>query len=135
MEESMFGNKKENEFGIMETVIGAESSMQGTIRSKNSIRIDGKLDGEIAEANGVIIGETGQVQGDIKGNTVIVGGKVTGNITATSTLEILPKAQVYGDLHSALLTISEGATFEGNCVMSTDKNKVIEMNVENTRRR
>lgn len=131
----MFGKKQENEFGVMETVIGQESSFQGTLHSKNSIRIDGKLEGAIAEANGVIVGEHGQVQGDINARIVIVGGKVTGNITAAHSLEVLTKAQVYGDLHSALLTIGEGATFEGNCVMATEKNKVIEMDVAATRKR
>jgi cytoskeletal protein CcmA (bactofilin family) len=126
----MFNKKKENDLGVLETVIGADSSFHGTLRSKNSIRIDGKLEGGIAEANGVIIGEKGQVQGDINARVVIVGGKVTGNITATQCLEVLPKAQVYGDLHSAVLTIGEGATFEGNCVMSTEKNKIIEMDIE-----
>lgn len=134
----MFGKKKDEEFGAIETVIGNDSTFQGTIHCKNSIRIDGKLEGGISEANGVVVGEKGQVIGDINARMVIIGGKVTGNTTATHSLEILPKAQVYGDLHSALLSIGEGATFEGNCVMSTEKDKVIEMNVEqvtSTRRR
>ena len=130
----MFGKKKENLFGILETVIGPESVFQGTIRSKSSIRVDGRLEGGIAEANGIILGEKGQIQGDINGKVVVVGGKITGNITATHSLEILPKAQVYGDIHCALLTIGEGATFEGNCVMSTEKDKVIEMDVDSRRR-
>jgi len=131
----MFGKKKENDFGSLETVIGQDSVFQGTIHSKNSMRIDGKLEGGVGEANGVIIGEKGQVQGDISARNVIIGGKVTGNITAIHNLEILPKAQVYGDIHTTLLTIGEGATFEGNCVMSTDKNKVIEMDIEARGRR
>ena len=126
----MFGKKKENEFGTLETVIGVESVFQGTVRSKGSVRIDGKLEGGIAEANGVIVGEKGHVQGDINARIVVIGGKVTGNVTAAHNLEILAKAQVYGDLHSALLTISEGATFEGNCVMATEKNKIIEVDME-----
>lgn len=130
----MFGKKKENEFGVLETVIGPDSTFQGTLRTKGSIRIDGKLEGSIAEANGVVIGEKGQVQGDINARIVVIGGKITGNTTATHSLEILPKAQVYGDIHSALLIIGEGATFEGNCVMATDKNKVIEMDVQSRRR-
>ncbi len=130
----MFGKKKESVFGVIETVIGPESVFQGTIRSKSSVRIDGRLEGGIAEANGIIIGEKGQIQGDINGRVVVVGGKITGNITAVHSLEILPKAQVYGDIHSALLAIGEGATFEGNCVMSTEKDKVIEMDVESRRR-
>ena len=131
----MFGKKKDNVFGVIETIIGPESVFQGTLRSKSSIRIDGKLEGGIAEANGIIIGEKGQIQGDINGRVVVVGGKITGNVTATHSLEILPKAQVYGDIHCALLAIGEGATFEGNCVMSTEKDKVIEMDVESSRRR
>jgi len=131
---SVFGKKKESVFGVIETVIGPESVFQGTMRSKSSIRVDGRLEGGIAEANGIIIGDKGQVQGDINGRVVVVGGKITGNITATHSLEILPKAQVYGDIHCALLAIGEGATFEGNCVMSTEKDKVIEMDVEARRR-
>ncbi|MFH1368071.1 MAG: polymer-forming cytoskeletal protein [Elusimicrobiota bacterium] len=130
----MFGRKKENEFGTLETIIGAETVFHGTIQSKNSIRIDGKLEGGISEASGIIVGEKGQVQGDIAARIVIVGGKVTGNITASHNLEILPKAQVYGDVHCALLSIGEGATFEGNCVMTTEKNKVIEVDLEARRR-
>jgi cytoskeletal protein CcmA (bactofilin family) len=131
----MFAKKKENEFGVVETVIGPDSVFQGTVRSKNSVRIDGKLEGNIAEANGVIIGEKGQVQGDVNARVIVIGGKVTGNVTATTSLEILPKSQVFGDLHSAVLSIGEGATFEGNCVMSTEKNKVIEMDIPQARRR
>ncbi|MBN1822930.1 MAG: polymer-forming cytoskeletal protein [Endomicrobiales bacterium] len=130
----MFGKKKDAEFGVLETIVGSETVFQGTIRSKSSVRIDGKLEGGVAEANGVIIGEKGQVQGDINAKMVVVGGKVTGNITATHSLEILSKAQVYGDIHSALLCIGEGAVFEGNCVMSTEKNKVIELDSEVRRR-
>jgi len=130
----MFSKKKDDVFGVIETVIGPESVFQGTLRSKSSLRIDGKLEGGIAEANGIIVGEKGQVQGDVNGRVVVIGGKITGNITATHNLEILPKAQVYGDIHCAILTIGEGATFEGNCVMSTEKDKVIEMDVDSRRR-
>jgi cytoskeletal protein CcmA (bactofilin family) len=128
-------NDKDNDMGMLETIVGFESVFHGTIRSKNSIRVDGKIEGNIAEANGVIIGDKGQVLGDVNARIVVVGGKVTGNITAAHSLEIMPKAQVYGDIHTALLSIGEGATFEGNCVMTTDKNKVIEIDLEQTRKR
>ena len=42
----------------LETVIGAESSFQGTLRSKGSVRIDGKIEGGVS-AEGVILGERG----------------------------------------------------------------------------
>jgi len=126
----MFDKKKDNDLGTIETILGADTVFQGTIRSKTALRIDGKLEGGVAEASGVIIGEKGQVQGDVNARVVIIGGKITGNITATHNLEILPKAQVYGDIHTSVLSIGEGSVFEGNCVMSTDKNKVIEMDID-----
>jgi len=122
----MFGTKKKT-MENLETVIGNGTQFQGTIRSKGTIRIDGKLEGGILEADGVIVGESGQIQGDITAKSVIVGGKIIGNVTAEHNLEIKSKAQVFGDLHTGLLSIGEGAVFEGHCVMSSEQNKVIEM--------
>ena len=126
----MFGKKTEGELSTVETIVGAETVFQGTIRTKNSLRVDGKLEGGVAEADGIVIGEKGVIQGDISGRIVVVGGKVTGNITASHSLEILSQAQVYGDINTASLSIGDGATFEGNCVMATEKSKIIEMEVE-----
>ncbi|MBU0951500.1 MAG: polymer-forming cytoskeletal protein [Elusimicrobia bacterium] len=124
----MFGKKKETSDSL-ETIVGPETIFQGTIKSKGSIRIDGKIEGGILEASSVIIGASGQIQGDVNAKNVIVGGKVTGNITSTQNLEIQSKAQVFGDIHTALLSISEGALFEGHCVMAAEQNKVIEMDI------
>src|SRR5258708_21560257 len=97
----MFGHNNGNERAEshLETVIGAESSFQGTLRSKGTVRVDGKIEGGIS-AEGVILGERGEVQGDISARTVLVGGKVTGNIHAAESLELLAKCQVFGDLHA-----------------------------------
>ncbi len=125
----MFTKKETHHIGKMETIIGADTVFQGSIKTKGAVRIDGKLEGNINEAAGVVVGEKGLVTGDLNAKIVIVGGKVTGNVTAYQNLEILTKAQVYGDIHTALLSIGEGAIFEGNCVMNTEVNKVIDMDL------
>jgi cytoskeletal protein CcmA (bactofilin family) len=130
----MFGKKTEEGLGQLETVIGPDTTLHGMIATKGTVRIDGTFEGNITEANGVIIGATGKVQGDINATTVIIGGTVTGNITALHSLEILAKAHVCGDLHSEVLCIGEGATFEGNCVMTGEKNKLINIETETRRR-
>lgn len=111
----------------VETLLGAETFFQGTLRSTGSVRVDGKLEGGVS-AEGVIIGEKGDVQGDISAKTIVIGGKVTGNVHATTSLELLPNSQVFGDLHAPMLTIAEGAVFEGSCLMASEKVKVLEMN-------
>ena len=113
-----------------ETLVGTDTVFQGTISTKGMLRIDGKVDGGINDAAELIIGQGGEVQGDIFAKIIIIGGKVTGNISAGKNIEILPKAQIYGDIRTPQLSIAEGAVFEGNCVMTTEKERVIEMDVK-----
>ncbi len=131
----MFSKKETHQMGRLETIIGPDSVFQGNIKTKGAVRIDGKLEGNVTESVGIVVGDHGQVTGDLNGKVIIVGGKVSGNITAQESLEILSKAQVYGDIHTALLSIGEGAIFEGNCVMNTaGSEKVIDMDMEMRRR-
>lgn len=118
----------------VETLIGTDTHFHGTITTKGMLRVDGKIDGGINEASEVIIGGDGQIKGDISAVNVIVGGKVTGNLSATSTIELLPTAHVYGDIRTPQLLIAEGAVFEGNCVMTTEREKVIEVEVKGSQR-
>lgn len=111
----------------IETIIGSGTEMEGNLHTKESMRIDGKIKGEL-HAQAVVIGEFGVVLGDITAAMVTVAGKVKGNIFANESLELLPKGQVLGDIHTAKLMISDGATFEGNCQMIKGNGQVIELN-------
>lgn len=124
------GNKKNNLSKEIETLIGENTVFQGTIKSKGSIRIDGRLEGSILEGNQVIVGTKGYVQGDINAESVIVGGKINGNVTTKENIELRPGSQLLGDIHTAVLSIGEGAIFEGHCVMTSGQNKVIEVEPE-----
>jgi len=112
--------KKQRELSKIEhvdTVVGQNSKFHGTISTRGSLRIDGTVDGNIENAEGVVIGQNGQINGDINSQSVIVGGKVIGNITAASTIEIHTGAHVAGDLKAPQFSINPGAFFEGNCTM------------------
>lgn len=111
------------------TVIGPDTTVQGTVSAKSAIRIDGKLEGGVIGSTEVVIGEGGEVQGDITAGSVIVGGRVIGNIVVTSLIELLPKSRIHGDIKAASLSIAEGAIFEGNCTMMHEEKQIIEMNV------
>ncbi|MCX7940830.1 MAG: polymer-forming cytoskeletal protein [Endomicrobia bacterium] len=126
----MFGKKQSSTVKEVETIIGENTVFQGTIKSKGSVRVDGRLEGNIIEASQVIVGIKGFVQGDITAHSVIIGGKVTGNITALESIELQPGAQLLGDIHTSSLAIGEGAIFEGHCVMTSEKTKVIELDKE-----
>src|SRR5579864_8314125 len=94
-EDPMLFISKKNQSRI-ETIVGPGTDVDGNIRTNESIRIDGKVKGEVV-AEAVVLGETGFIQGDISANKVTVAGRVKGNISSATILELLPKAQVNGD--------------------------------------
>ena len=100
------------------TAVSAETFVQGTIRTHGSIRIDGKVEGNVYDAKNVVVGEAGQVQGDVVAESVVVGGKVAGNIQAAKVVQILAHGQVLGDIRTKSLHIEDGALFEGTCTMN-----------------
>jgi cytoskeletal protein CcmA (bactofilin family) len=103
--------------GGIETLIGKDCEIKGNLYSKNTIRIDGRIEGNIESAEWVIVGEHAAVKGDVLGKQVVIGGSVTGDVTARAKLEILHTGRVYGDLNTPRLAMAEGVIFEGSCEM------------------
>ncbi|MCX7845982.1 MAG: polymer-forming cytoskeletal protein, partial [Dictyoglomaceae bacterium] len=74
----MFGKKGKPE--IVDTIVGPRVEIHGKVISEASIRIDGKILGDIESKQGVIIGKTGYIEGNIKCQKLTVIGKVKGNV-------------------------------------------------------
>ncbi len=114
----MFGSKKfEKKIGRIETVIGHESVITGTVSTKGSLKIDGLINGGIDQADAVIVGDTGKIKGDITAQTVIVSGEVEGNIHSYISIELMEEGKIKGDIKTSQISINEGAFFEGNVTM------------------
>ncbi|MCL2375521.1 MAG: polymer-forming cytoskeletal protein [Firmicutes bacterium] len=110
-------------FENVETLIAADIVIKGNLSTEKSLRIDGKLIGGIDKALGVIVGESAVIEGNITADAVLVGGTIKGNITAADGIEILPNAKVIGDIKTNILSIGEGAVFEGASSMITGSHK------------
>jgi len=111
----MFGEK--NRVVEISTLIGKTCKVTGTIITKESIRIDGHVIGNVVTENLASITETAALEGDIKGNEVFISGKVKGNITAYKSLELEKTAVINGDILTAKLNIHFGASFNGTTKM------------------
>jgi cytoskeletal protein CcmA (bactofilin family) len=99
------------------TILGEDAYFNGNLSFEGSVRIDGKLDGEIVSKGTLVVGEKSVVQADIHTESIIIGGKVCGNIVATDRLEMLSNSEICGNIQTPLLKIEEGATFQGVCEM------------------
>ncbi len=112
----MFGKNSKK----LQTIIGEGSEFKGEVNVKETIRIDGFLEGDV-RADWVIVGETGKIVGNIDSRGTVVGGTVEGNIDADEIVELKHKSRVFGEIRTAKLAVSEGAVFEGYSRMEKGK--------------
>lgn len=100
-----------------ETLVGPATEVHGRIVANESVRIDGRVVGNIEARKGknvsIALGRTGQVEGDIYAFRVLVAGKVEGNIYAIERVELHEGAEVRGDITYGQLGIEHGAKLNG----------------------
>ena len=113
----MFGMRDEK-YGRVDSIIGSQAEVKGDIKSKDTIRIDGKIEGNISVDGDVVLGRESVINGDIAAKNIIIGGKITGNILAGEKVEVIDGGQVMGNIKSPSVTIAEGGIFEGHCEMT-----------------
>lgn len=120
---ALFSKSNPSKFdgGDVVTIVGPEAHFTGTMMVRGSLRVEGEIEGNINEAQTVIIGRGGSVQGDVRAERVIVGGSVVGDIFATVQLELIAGGRIVGTIRTQKLLIEEGAIFEGHCDMGADE--------------
>lgn len=96
-----------------ESVIGADVEIIGTIKSNGTVRLDGKLEGELLCGGNAILGKSAQVKGNITATSVSIEGKISGNILAKDKIEMKATATVNGDIKARRLSVEDGVTFVG----------------------
>jgi len=96
------------------------SKISGKISFEGPARIDGEVDGEINAKDSLTIGEAAVITAHIRAASVSVAGKVSGDIIATKRIEMGPSAKVSGNVTAPVLSILEGAMFEGHCSMQPE---------------
>jgi len=101
------------------TLIGKDTSFKGTLESKGSIRIDGKVEGQVNNKGDLIVGESGVVAADLKVRNVTIAGRFEGSIEAGGRLELKRTAVAKGTFKANALHIEDGAVLDGSMDMKT----------------
>jgi len=115
----MFGGSmaKHNEpEGVMNTIIGKGTKIEGSMEVSQSLRIDGTFKGSLSATDTLIVGTSGELTDvTVKVKNAIIGGKIKGNVAASNKVTLESTSNLEGDLSAKLLVIEEGALFSGNC--------------------
>lgn len=103
------------------TCIDASTELKGTLRCRETLRIDGRLEGEVHCERNVIIGEGATVRAAIEADEVAISGEVKGDITAGRKITLDRTARVIGDLSTPGIVIEEGAKLEGRIMIGSEE--------------
>jgi cytoskeletal protein CcmA (bactofilin family) len=101
------------------SVLDAQMFVAGDLSTDGTIRIDGRLEGNILRSDIVVIGAKASVVGNIVAREIVVAGSVEGNITAESRVELDSAAVVVGDIIAGSILTHEGAQIRGKVVIRT----------------
>jgi cytoskeletal protein CcmA (bactofilin family) len=106
--------------GEVTTLLGRGSEFEGKLSFEGTVRVDGKLSGEIFTDDVLIIGEGAEVNAEISVGAIIIEGTVHGNIHAKRSVEIHTPARVRGNISTPSLSIDKGVIFDGQCQMEAN---------------
>lgn len=99
-----------------ETVLGANSTLEGTLVSHANVRLDGTFTGKLEINGNVLIGETAKITADVNAKNISIAGAVRGNVTGKK-VQILRTGRVWGDITATALATEEGAFLDGKISM------------------
>jgi cytoskeletal protein CcmA (bactofilin family) len=112
--------RKEKNTETISTLLGAGTSVEGTLEFRDTIRLDGQVRGKIISPAGtLIIGEKALIEAEVSVGTVIIKGTVNGRVEAQDRVEIYAPARVNGDIVTPSIAIDAGVVFNGQCTMLT----------------
>lgn len=99
-----------------DTVLGANSVLEGKFQSNANVRLDGTFSGTLEINGNILVGETAKIKADINARNISVAGAVRGNITGKK-VQVLRTGRVWGDIRATALTTEEGAFIDGKITM------------------
>jgi cytoskeletal protein CcmA (bactofilin family) len=109
--------RREGLVGEITTLLGRGATFEGKLTFEGTVRVDGKLKGEVFTDDVLVIGEGAYVEAEIDVGEIIIQGTVVGNIRAKRSIEIHAPGRVKGDLYTPSLQVDKGVIFEGRSFM------------------
>jgi len=105
----------------MSAIVGANTEFRGIIHYNGTVRIDGRVEGEIRTDGVLLIGKDAVIRATVSAGSIVSCGKIFGDVTATEKITLLAPACLKGSVKTPLLSMEEGVRFKGSLeVTETD---------------
>lgn len=99
------------------SIIGPRMKIVGDLTTEGTVRIEGRVEGNVEAGKAVVVGKDGEIEGDVRTEDSIISGRIRGSVTAASRLEVQATAQIDGEIHARRLQLEEGAMLNGTIRM------------------
>ncbi len=106
------------------TTLGDSTVFSGVMHFTDSLKINGRFEGEIISTGFLYVDSTAVIKADIQVDSIVIAGVVHGDIVAVSHVEMLSGGKVYGNVRTARLRIADNVVFQGKCEMIKDPGTV-----------
>jgi cytoskeletal protein CcmA (bactofilin family) len=103
------------------TLLGRGVDFKGVVSFDGTVRVDGRVEGEIHTTGTLIVGEHAVIKGVVSAGVLMNSGKINGTITANEKIQILKPGILVGDIRTPLIAIEEGSHFHGMCDMGANQ--------------
>ena len=103
------------------TMVAADATWNGTLRSSADIRVEGAFDGEIETEQTLHVAPAAKVDATVRATSIVVAGHLTGNIECRERLEVLPSGHISGQIQAGAIIVQEGAFLGGQLRMKSQE--------------
>jgi cytoskeletal protein CcmA (bactofilin family) len=102
---------------------GKNLMIKGRISGNGNVIILGGLDGEFDLRGRVKVAQSAKIKGEVKADVISVNGSVQGSLNAKERIHLDQTARIEGQINTPRLSISEGASFDGEIRMRDRSSK------------
>jgi cytoskeletal protein CcmA (bactofilin family) len=129
----MLGRKTKS---TIDSLIGLSTVIEGNIRFKGGLRIDGHIKGNVIaegdEPGILVISEHAKIEGEVRVAQLVVNGEIHGTVHCTELLELQPKARIIGDVFYKALEMHGGALVSGKLTYEQVDGPLLKLAMSNT---
>jgi cytoskeletal protein CcmA (bactofilin family) len=108
----------------IDTLVGADTRIEGDMHFSGGLRVDGAIRGNVTEPTDtpstLILSEHGKIEGAVTAAKIVLNGKVVGPVKSNQFIELQTKARITGDLYYKSLEMHTGAVIEGKLIYMGD---------------
>ena len=99
------------------TVIGSGTTARGDLTGGDAVEIRGLLEGDCRTSAHCVVREGARVLGSIEATGIVVAGAIEARVLAADKVEIRASARVSASVTARVVTIADGAFYEGSVRM------------------